>query len=424
MMPVVRSGEDADYTYFDGVGIPFGGPFGGRDIYRTYADAATVIDHSLAAADGTHPLLFDHGADPEVGFSRLGDVSVRSVDDKGEWIRGQINKHHVYHDAIRQLLDEGVLAISSGSHPLGPDIGPGGHWARWVPVEYSLTPIEANPYAVITSVRSAEELLATIRTSVRGWLPEGTTQGDLDDGDFAWLASDKSMPDSTRRKLPYAIHGKVNEDGWRAAWTRVHQMSEADFEGGPSQEATVKKLLADKPADIKTAERHAVRSGSEAADDAANGASVLAAMFTVLGDECDEPDQVAVLNDAISAWQRWLDMERAEIGTPDDGPADGPMYMSAPPVRAGRRNSEVDQAHVDAAHDHIAALGATAHAGDTPVAAVAQDGEDSDSDEPDGTRHADRSPAPPAVRQDVDVEALRLELRQVARSTATEYLRP
>jgi Escherichia/Staphylococcus phage prohead protease len=103
-------------------------------------------------------------------------------------------------------------------------------------------------------------------TEDRGWLPDGMTQGDLDDGDFAWLsdaykAGNESKTDG--RKLPYKIHGTVNERGWRAAWTRVHQMTAADFAGGPSQDATIAKLLRDKPAAVNVAPRAAHRGGIE-----------------------------------------------------------------------------------------------------------------------------------------------------------------
>lgn len=88
--------------------------------------------------------------------------------------------------------------------------------------------------------------------SAKGWLPEGTTQDDLDDGDFAWLsdaykAGKQSKSDG--RKLPYKIHGKVNVAGWKAAWSRAHQDG-TDFSGGPSQAEVIAKLAKDKPAGV------------------------------------------------------------------------------------------------------------------------------------------------------------------------------
>jgi HK97 family phage prohead protease len=94
-------------------------------------------------------------------------------------------------------------------------------------------------------------------TEIKGWLPEGITQGDLDDGDFAWLSDAYKRgdePTSKGRKLPYKIHSTVNEAGWKAAWSRAHSMDDADFEGGPSRAAVLAKLKKDKPAGIEIAD--------------------------------------------------------------------------------------------------------------------------------------------------------------------------
>lgn len=89
----------------------------------------------------------------------------------------------------------------------------------------------------------------------KGWLPAGTSQGDLDDGDFAWLSDAYKAGKASKsegRKLPYKIHGKVNEAGWRAAWAAVNgSHGGTDFGGGPDMAAVKAKLLADKPKDIQ-----------------------------------------------------------------------------------------------------------------------------------------------------------------------------
>lgn len=88
----------------------------------------------------------------------------------------------------------------------------------------------------------------------KGWLPAGTSQGDLDDGDFAWLSDAYKAgkeAKSSGRKLPYKIHGTVNVDGWKAAWSRAHQDG-TDFSGGPSQAAVIAKLAKDKPKGVDT----------------------------------------------------------------------------------------------------------------------------------------------------------------------------
>ena len=86
----------------------------------------------------------------------------------------------------------------------------------------------------------------------KGWLPAGTTKGDLADGDFAWIADNKELPDSSRRKMPYKVHGKVDSGGWRAAWGVANgSMGGMDTAGGPSIKEVKAKLLRDKPKGIE-----------------------------------------------------------------------------------------------------------------------------------------------------------------------------
>jgi uncharacterized Zn finger protein (UPF0148 family) len=82
------------------------------------------------------------------------------------------------------------------------------------------------------------------------------TEGELADGDFAWLSNAYRAgkePKSSGRKLPYKVNGKVSEEGWKAAWTRAHQEG-TDFSGGPSREAVIAKLKRDKPKGVEISE--------------------------------------------------------------------------------------------------------------------------------------------------------------------------
>lgn len=85
----------------------------------------------------------------------------------------------------------------------------------------------------------------------KGWMPEGMTQGDLEDGDFAWLsdaykAGEESATEG--RKLPYKIKGKIDPRGWMAAWKAVQgAQGGVDFSGGPTKEETLKLLWNVKP---------------------------------------------------------------------------------------------------------------------------------------------------------------------------------
>jgi len=84
--------------------------------------------------------------------------------------------------------------------------------------------------------------------------------------------------------------------------------------------------------------------GSLAAGHAARGAGILMSLFDLLSTEADEPEQVAMLTDAIDALNRWLTAERAEVGSPDDlaayqstypGVKAWPAAMKAEPITEG-----------------------------------------------------------------------------------------
>lgn len=98
------------------------------------------------------------------------------------------------------------------------------------------------------------------------WKSYVESENDLDDADFAWLSDEyKKMSKEEKeksnkaehRKLPFKVHGKVNEAGWRAAWAAVHgARGGVDFSGGSSKEEVIKILLANKPKGIEIKEEH------------------------------------------------------------------------------------------------------------------------------------------------------------------------
>lgn len=92
-----------------------------------------------------------------------------------------------------------------------------------------------------------------------GWLPEGTAQNDLDDGDFAWLSQEyqkaeerKGMNQREHRKLPFKVHGKVDREGWKAAWKAAAHPGarHPDMSGGPNQTEVLEALRSAKPKGI------------------------------------------------------------------------------------------------------------------------------------------------------------------------------
>jgi hypothetical protein len=101
----------------------------------------------------------------------------------------------------------------------------------------------------LTGAMGPEDLL-------KGWLPEGTTQTDLDDGDFLALSDKYKAGEASKsegRKLPYKVHGSVSPEGWMAAYKVLmggHGGAELG-EGWPSKEECLSKLEANKPKGIE-----------------------------------------------------------------------------------------------------------------------------------------------------------------------------
>jgi len=127
---------------------------------------------------------------------------------------------------------------------------------------------------------------------LEGWLPEGISENDLDDGDFAWLSHEyqRASPEERAkmnkrkcRKLPFKIHGKVNREGWKAAWKAAawHSAREPDWSGGPSKEETLALLRRYKPRGIKINKDNTFTDEGEGAEEEAT-ISVSNAGFTVV----------------------------------------------------------------------------------------------------------------------------------------------
>ena len=269
MTDLVFVKETPEAWEYEGLAIPYGGPANGQDLTGSHFTAKSDLCLDWFP-DGGRPLLYRHGFDPDVKAVPIGkEAGAVREDDRGRWYRIQIERAKQYASEVKQLADEGLLSLSSGAvDHLTKIAAKTGEIKMWPWVELSLVTSPANPEALLYKVKSldAVEHISIVDTSVpepvseeatKGWLPEGTTQGDLDDGDFAWLANDKTLPDSERRKLPYKIHGEVSEAGWRAAWSRAHQAG-TDFSGGPSQSEVIAKLEANKPAGVEAKSLDAV----------------------------------------------------------------------------------------------------------------------------------------------------------------------
>ena len=163
-MPAIRTVSETDDVHIiEGYGPAFGGPFNGRDSYRTFASARTnfhwdLFPDSMDEPKFTRPVNYQHGFDSEIGLSRVGGWSPVRADDQGIWIRAQLDKHHAYYGALRELLGADALAFSpeSAEHASRMDERTG-EWLDWPAIAMALTPTPSNPFSIIAA-RSADTL--------------------------------------------------------------------------------------------------------------------------------------------------------------------------------------------------------------------------------------------------------------------------
>jgi hypothetical protein len=181
-IPPVRFAEGSD-DIVEGLAVSFGGPFrGNSDLYKTRFDKADLhLDWFTE-----RPVLYHHGQDPAIRSSVIGAVKTVDITDydqdgrKGKWIRAQLDKRHEYFDAIRSLVRDGALGWSHGTLDYLAEYDPpardGTRNVRsWPIVEFTLTPVEANPDAFAVAMRSADdavlEILGTTDEELRAKMP-------------------------------------------------------------------------------------------------------------------------------------------------------------------------------------------------------------------------------------------------------------
>lgn len=385
--------EDDDFRVIEGRAIPFGGPFHGKDTYGTFFSARTDL-----ALEPPIKVWYNHGFDPDFGFSSLGRVTSVRTEEDGIWVQTQIDKRHKYYETrVKPLLDatEGPqLGFSAGSaeHSYRED-PKSGELLAYPVHEISLTPTEANPWAAIAA-RSAEviEIIAARATDKSGKPVGGPVGGkereDIPDEDYA--GPDKSFP----------IVDQASVD----AAARLHGHAD-DPEGVKAKVIAIAKRKGLKVPDAwQEGTRSAVRMQG---NDAAMAATAIQTVLYLRDCEAGETDQVAMLDKAVAALQDFITAELAE-------PAGA--YLSG--VRAGARNSASDQAHIDAIHAHVVALGAAAHADDDDTS------DDSNGDDDTGAAsRAGDTPTTLTIVERADPVAVRVDIDSIAARVAAETVR-
>jgi hypothetical protein len=131
--------DDGDSLTVAGYGVVFGG----RDLQGDTFTRDT--DLWLDKLSANPPVLFDHGQDDSLKRSVVGRVTSTRLDDVGVWITAKLTANKRYLDAIRELVEKGVLGWSSGAVGHLVERAKGGKLLSWAIAEFSLTPTPAEP---------------------------------------------------------------------------------------------------------------------------------------------------------------------------------------------------------------------------------------------------------------------------------------
>jgi HK97 family phage major capsid protein len=106
------------------------------------------------------PVLYHHGLDGKLKAAVIGRIDTLRADEIGLWAEAQLDLRHRYAQAVRRLIDRGIINWSSGSLPHLVEVAEDGRVKRWPIIEGSLTPTPAEPRQTdVRTIKSAYEAL-------------------------------------------------------------------------------------------------------------------------------------------------------------------------------------------------------------------------------------------------------------------------
>lgn len=166
MLGTVKAIDYTEEWILDVNGVPFGGPYNGKDSDGEYFDAYTA---TLLEDDGRKPLIvhyhgYDESGNPTDEPVFVGKELSREKRADGWWFRVALDKTNDKARQLWQAAKEGMLRASSGAiqhlvRPLTPEArqAQNGYMSMWPVAEISLMDISkgnypANPYAVAMPV--------------------------------------------------------------------------------------------------------------------------------------------------------------------------------------------------------------------------------------------------------------------------------
>lgn len=211
-MPSTAAAHQVKILSSDAGGFRVGGygiVWGGQDVVGDYFDKST--DFWFDRLTQTPMVLYQHGGDGMVKRAVVGQVVAKRVDDTGLWIEAQITAAKKYADAIRALVEKGILGWSSGAVSYLVDRVKSGDRQRitsWPIAEFSLTPTPAEPRTLgVGMLKSLADLDAGLAGLLADDLEDGRLEvrrmliNDLPDSAFAYV--EPGEKDSQGRTVPF-----------------------------------------------------------------------------------------------------------------------------------------------------------------------------------------------------------------------------
>lgn len=146
-----------------------------KDAYGTYFNANTRY---YLEYWNTRPWLYDHGLNPTVGRSKIGDWDEIGIDDQGVFVQGELDRHHKYCMSVEALIDEGVLYPSSGALDYLVRIADDGHVEDW-PIGEVTSTVRPADWRMLDSVSPAAR--TAMRSLLDDYITEVRDMGTKDD---------------------------------------------------------------------------------------------------------------------------------------------------------------------------------------------------------------------------------------------------
>lgn len=143
--------EVADNGEITVLGLPYGGPNGGKDNEGQYFSPLTDF---LDGVIDTPPVYYTHGTQNGFEPDPIGKVSSRWYDRRGGWFKVKLDPQSPRYAQLLEAHDTGNLRASSGAVPASYDADPQtGHINTWLVGELSLVDLRdgyrpVNPYAI------------------------------------------------------------------------------------------------------------------------------------------------------------------------------------------------------------------------------------------------------------------------------------